>query len=372
MPSSTSSSRRQTAADRPGIAQPVPERDVPDRPWLAMLLGALLLAVALTGTWEWYWRAFGAVPGFVDDDALWAQQRRRIDAGDGNSTVLIGASRTLFDLQLPVWEHLSGARPIQLALVGTSPLPVLEDLANDNAFKGRLLIGIAPDLFFSGYEYRGSAFTYWRKESPSQRVGKLLSMHLVEPSLASYDPDFALFTVLRRQPWPHREGLMEFTDVRKLSDTEADRNTHLWSKVATDPVYRALCRAVWAQEFNQPPPTPEEAADDQKTLDEQITRSVAAVAKLRARGIPVIFVRDPSAGEYLAFENRFVPRAETWDQLLAKSAAPGVHFEDYPELRSGYELPEWSHMSQESAERYTAALYGILERDFAPADGKRW
>src|ERR1700681_2411530 len=108
MPSSTCSSKRLTAADRPGVAQPVPTRDVPDLPWRALLLCALLLAVMLTGAWEWYWRAFGAVPGFRDDDALWARQRRRIDAGEGNATVLIGASRTFFDLQLPVWERLSG------------------------------------------------------------------------------------------------------------------------------------------------------------------------------------------------------------------------------------------------------------------------
>jgi hypothetical protein len=29
-------------------------------------------------------------------------------------------------------------------------------------------------------------------------------------------------------------------------------------------------------------------------------------------------------------------------------------------------------MTRASAERYTAALYQIMERDFAPADGTRW
>ena len=151
MRSSTSNSRRLTAADRPGIAQPVPVRDVPNRSWPSMLLSALLLTVLLTSAWEWHWRAFGAVPGFRDDDALWARQRRRIDAGEGNATVLIGASRTFFDLQLPVWERLSGRRPIQLALDGTSPLFALEDLADDPSFTGRLVVGVAPDIFFSGF-----------------------------------------------------------------------------------------------------------------------------------------------------------------------------------------------------------------------------
>ena len=49
--------------------------------------------------------------------------------GEGNKTVLIGSSRVLFDVQLPVWEKLAGERPIQLAIEGTSSVPVLEDLA---------------------------------------------------------------------------------------------------------------------------------------------------------------------------------------------------------------------------------------------------
>lgn len=368
MPSFTSSSKRLTAADRPGVAQPVPTRDVPDLPWGAMLFFALLLAVMLTGAWEWHWRAFGAIPGFRDDDALWARQRRRIDTGEGNATVLIGASRTFFDLQLPVWERLSGRRPIQLALDGTSPLFALEDLANDPAFTGRLLIGVAPDLFFSGYEYHPGLMRYVRKESPSQRIGKILSMHLVEPWLAFYDPDFALFTVLRRQPWPEREGLSGHS-VRKLSITEADRNNYMWSKLENDSSYQALVRSIWAEDFA--PSTAQEAAENQRTLNEQIQRTAAAVARLRARDIPIIFVRDPSASDYLAYENREFPRKSTWDALLKESKAPGIHFQDYRELQ-GYDLPEWSHMTRASAERYTAALYQIIERDHAPPKGARW
>jgi hypothetical protein len=370
VPSSTSSSRRLTASDRPGVAQPVPVRDVPELPWPSMLLGAVLLAVALTGAWEWHWRAYGAVPGIRDDDALWARERRRIDEGEGNATVLVGASRTFFDLQLPVWERLSGRRPIQLALNGTSPLFALEDLANDPKFTGRLLIGVAPDVFFSGYEYRKNLARYFHKESPSERVGKILSMHLIEPWLAFYDPDFALFTVLRRQPWPEREGLSGL-QVRKLSITEADRNNYMWSKLETDATYRALARSIWEEDFNDPPPTAEEAAKNRQTLDDQIQRTAAVVMRLRARKIPVFFVREPSAGEYLAYENRDFPRKSTWDVLIEKAGAPGIHFQDYPQLQ-GYDLPEWSHMTRASAERYTEALYRIIVADRSSAIAAPW
>nr|MBA2431736.1 hypothetical protein [Chthoniobacterales bacterium] len=53
----------------------------------------------------------------------------------------------------------------------------------------------------------------------------------------------------------------------------------------------------------------------------------------------------------------------TWDVLLARAGAPGIHFEDHAELQ-GYWHPEWSHLSGAEADRFTESLVGILKRDF--------
>jgi hypothetical protein len=353
---------RHTAADRPGVAQPVPVRPVPEQPWGRILLGALALLVALVGAWEAYWRAYGVHPGITNTAGLWAIQRRRIDNGEGDATVLLGASRVYFDLQLQVWERLDGRRPIQLSFEGTTPLIALEDLAGDAKFTGRVLVGVAPDLFFSGFAYRGDAIVAAKKESPSQRIGQWLSMRLIEPYFAFDDPDFALRTVLERQPWPARTGLENHIQVRKLAEHASDRNTHLWDKVDKDPEYRELARRIWQQEFVPSPddPSPEEAL---KTENQQIERAAKAVAKLRARGVKVLFVRMPSTGPYLEFENRIFPRSRSWAGLLKATGAPGIYFEDYPEML-GYRMPEWSHMTQAEGERFTAVLYRVIQRDF--------
>jgi hypothetical protein len=353
---------RQTAADRPGIAQPVPSRPVPVQPWGRILLITVALLALLIACWEGYWRNFGVKPGYRNTYGLWAIQRRRIDAGEGNATVLLGDSRLYYDIELPVWQRLDGHRPIQLAFEGTSPLTYLEDLAADQNFTGRVLISVAPDLFFSGFEYRGGAVRYTRQESPAQRIGQWLSMRLIEPYLAFEDPDFSLATVLERQPWPERPGKHVFLEPRKLGYHEADRNTYLWDKVADDPEYLELWHRIWQDDFQPSPddPTPDEAL---KIEREQIARAALLVAKLRSRGVKVLFVRMPSAGEYLDFENSHFPRKRTWDALIAATGAPGIHFEDYPELQ-GYYLPEWSHMTLAEAERFTAALYRVIMRDF--------
>ena len=184
-------------------------------------------------------------------------------------------------------------------------------------------------------------------------------MRLIEPYLAFYDPDYALQTVLARQAWPSR--MPDRIPVRKLAQTDADRNTHLWHKVETDP-YRAVARSIWLNHM-QPRADDRSPQEARKIEKEQIDRTATAVAKLQARGVKVLFVRLPSIGPYLEFENRKYPRARTWDALLASSHAPGIYFEDYPKLQ-GYELPEWSHIKHADAERFTAALYRIIERDF--------
>ncbi|MBS0578910.1 MAG: hypothetical protein JSR36_06570 [Proteobacteria bacterium] len=360
---------RQTASDRPGVAQPVPLRPVPAQPWGAILLGALGVLAVLLGAWEAYWRAFGVHPGTRNTYGLWSMQRRRIDAGEGDATVVLGSSRLYYDVQLPVWQRLSGQAPIQLSYEGTSPMTAIEDLAADPNFTGHLVVGVAPDLFFQGGGRGDGAAKYFHKESPAQRVGQWLSMYLVEPLFAFDDPDFALATVLKRQAWPPRPGRYWSMDVRKLAENDTSRNAHLWSKLSTDPQYRELARSIWREDFMALPgdPTPEE---EMKGAREQIQRMVKAMALLRAHGAQVLFVRAPSEGPYLAYEDKHFPRARTWDALLAAAHAPGIYFQDYPQLQ-GYYLPEWSHMTQPEGERFTAALYRIIEKDFWPAGAER-
>ena len=102
----------------------------------------------------------------------------------------------------------------------------------------------------------------------------------------------------------------------------------------------------------------------QKLIDKQITRAEVAVKKLRARGVRIVFVRPPSNGDYYAFEQKVFPRAGTWDALLKRTNTPGIHFEDHPEMLN-YELPEWSHLSAADANKFTAALVPLVEREFS-------
>jgi len=340
--------------EAPPYIRPVPAVDFGTAGIVAVLLFAVLL-----GGWEWRWRSKGSTPTFVNSDVLWALQRERIEHGEGDATVFIGDSRMLFDMDLDVWERLDGRRPIQLALEGTSAMNTLEDLAADTAFTGRLFVSATPGLFFSGFSYRGKAIADWKQTSITARTGQWLSMNLLEPVWAFIDPDLALFTVLARQPWPPRAGVHTRIEVRKLSESARDRNTHMWQRVVTDTAYQKLAQFIWVQDPGPPPGvTPAMVAAG---IQREISRATKALTALRARGVQVLFVRHPSTGPVLTGEDQGFPRAATWDVLLARTGEQGIHYADYPELQ-GYDIPEWSHLSAAEATRYTAALHGVAAR----------
>jgi len=357
MRSSTSSS------DRSAPAEPVWQRSVPalgPGGWIALSVLALLVV-----GWEaWVRVAQQVEPSYRNADGLWAEQRRRIDRGEGDGWVLIGSSRTLFNVQLPVWEELTGRRPMQLALEGTSPVGVLEQLAEDPDFTGKLLVGVAPGLFFSGYEYRAAAIERYQTETPAQWFGQRMSL-LIEPWLAFYNFDYALPAIVRRQAWPARDGVVTELEVRKLSNMERDRNTRMWKRVVEDPDYQALARHIWTQNWAPLAELPEPVRTRiLESRDKQIERAAAAVAKLHRRNVPVVFVQMPYNGHYAKSEPDIAPRDRTWDSLIEATGAPGLHFLDHPEMQ-GYDLPEWSHMSASEADRFTARFQPLVEQTVA-------
>src|ERR1700676_244745 len=110
---------------------------------------ALSLSVIALVSWEIYLRHTDLPISYDDNDALWADKRAMVYEPRDQATVFIGSSRIKYDLDIPTWEAITGDHAIQLANVGSSPRPVLEDLSNDTNFMGNLIIDITEDLFFS-------------------------------------------------------------------------------------------------------------------------------------------------------------------------------------------------------------------------------
>jgi hypothetical protein len=92
-----------------------------------------------------------------------------------------------------------------------------------------------------------------------------------------------------------------------------------------------------------------------QAIEARFGDAAAAVKRIRARGGKVVFVRLPVCGDLKKLEDRATPRAGPWTRLLKESGAPGIYFEDYPELAS-FVCPEWSHLSAPDSVVFTHRL----------------
>ncbi len=374
MPSSISSSDNAYPAPKTAFFDPEHvARPVPAAAWRVVMLAVIVATALLTAGWEIYWRGKEFRAGdFKNTPALWAEQRRK---ATGDATVLIGSSRTLFDVDLDIFEAIAGVRPVQLALEGTSPRVFLKDLADDERFHGTLIVGVTTILFFTSEGgLRESVIEYARNETPSQRADHQLSLPL-ERVFAFLDEQTRPKRQMTLAPLPLRDGMKPRFDPRKLQILDADRNAEMWSRVVNDKAYRKEAQDQWLLVFRlsapppgpngePPPPMPDEA------INAVISEVKANVDKIRARGGEVIFIQPPVAGPFLEVEQGGFPRARFWDRLLTMTDSAGVSFHDHAEMQA-YDLPEWSHLSPADSKRYSRALTPLVYAEMEKKKAER-
>ncbi len=341
---------RLTAADRPGVAQPVPERDIPNQPWRTMALAVLTLVLALTALWEWQMRRLELVAGDLSGTYdIWAEQRRQVDQRNV-PVALIGDSRILYDTDLERVTQLAGVRPIQLGIAGGTGLLVLEDMANDPHFKGLAIVGMAETSFFDkGHTAMRTqnALALGRWESPSKRASYMIQRVISQP-LAMLDDEYQLSTMVFDLDPDWRQGVRgPYHDVWKIGQTRANGQSWVWKRLEHDRFLSDHARGVWHQLF---PPFPQ----DDASIHQILVRSKIAVDKIRARGGDVVFLRPPSSPDIRAIEDRHLPRARGWDALLAYTHTKGIHADDLPQAQN-LVLPEGSHLTQACATVFTDA-----------------
>jgi hypothetical protein len=357
-PQTMPSGLRLTAADRPGVAQPVPERDIPNQPWGPMSLIVLVLVILLTGLWEWKMRKLELVPGDLGDSYdVWAEQRRQVDKRDV-PVALVGDSRILFDSDLGRIEQLTGVRPIQLGIAGGNGLPILEDIANDPHFKGLAIVGMAETSYFDTrftVIRSAEALALSRWESPSKRASYQIQK-VISQGLAMLDDDHQLSTLIFHLDPDWRPGVKgPYHDVWKIGVRDGAGQAWLWRRLEHDGRLSEHARIVWHELF---PPFP---ASDQN-IHEILVRSKTAVDKIRARGGDVVFLRPPSSPDLRAIEDKHLPRARGWDALLAYTRVSGIHSDDLAAAQD-LTLPESSHLTHACATVFTDSyIRAVAER----------
>jgi len=323
----------------------------------------LVLVVLTIVSYESYLRGQGIPTDYDDDSPLWANTRAKACEPADKTIVFIGSSRIKFDLDIPTWNSLTSFTPVQLAMVGSNPRPVLEDLANDPNFKGKLVIDVTEGLFFSNappnQETPNKNIKYFHERTPAQRASFEISK-VLENNLAFLDKgNLSLNARLDQLELKSRPGVFMMPIFPMYFDrTTYERQSYMTEKFEADPNQQNQVKGIWAFFAKgakmAPPPKPAE-------YDAMFQSVVAHIAKIKARGGVVAFVRTPSSGPYYQGESMAFPRDKFWDRLLKETHCPGIYFKDYPPI-ANLSCPEFSHLKRSDAVIFTKHFFDYLSQ----------
>lgn len=335
---------------------------------------AIILITSFVAYWEYYWRSKNYQLAFNDDKILWATARRELKSYEGVSTVITGGSRIKFDIDIDTWEKLTGEKVFQLAIVGTPARLILRNLANDESFKGKLIVDVTEGQFFGLDTIRTELFgrdaiEYYRNETPAQRVSSHLNLFLESKLLFLEESRFGLNNLLNEIKLKNRPGVTPYTMLfrKEYTMTNDRRQTFLTPVFLSNPSFQSAhlkhqAKRLAALDARTPPVKP-------GAYDYLFKEIGEYVGRIRLRGGSVLFVRPPSSGDYVVREKRLYPRSEYWDRLLKETNTPGIHFADYPST-AAFNCPEHSHLTPDDAIRYTEQLIKIIRDEQGWFNGK--
>ena len=339
------------------------------------MLVAIAISLLSLIAWECYWRAQGKLPDIDDNKDLWAVQRAKVETLSEHGVVLMGSSRVLFDIQLDDWEKETGIRPIQLASAGASPLPIFHDIVNNTDFKGTIVVGVTPGLFFSTtfpeagpWKRAQSRVEHFENRTYAQRINHGLSMPLqknlvfISTSEEGWSDDIDLKSLLYSVSLgEERMDKPPFPPFFKFEYMDENRNVRMSDKAANDTAFARTVKNVWKSiiEGNDRPPEKEAT----------MTFFTEDAKKFKARGGNLILLRCPSSGMFKDIESKHLVRSAFWEELVKATEAKAYHYEDYDQFKN-LECPEWSHLSAADASFFTTELVKIMKADGAISNSK--
>ena len=322
-------------------------RKIPGGNWRATWLVTLAIAVGLAWSLEHVTRAHGQRPSVVDDPVSWSVARRTVD-DDPRVVVFVGASRMALGYSADAFaEAAPGLRGVQLAIDGASPFGVLEDLADDDQFRGVAVVDMiewevgVPDAFNDARLYVRRAHALWR--APGALVNRTLAgVAQSELAVLAIGGRRLLTSWLGAARWP----LPSWVAADRERISRADYSL-------AEPAALARKRDTRLATIPATTPSPDEwlglVARDLEPL----------FGRIRAHGGDVVVIHMPLSGRLIEVFDQKYPRQRYWDVFAQRSAAHVIHFRDIPAMAK-LSCPDEMHLDQEDQAAFTRALIDAL------------
>jgi hypothetical protein len=322
---------------------------------------AFVMAIALLIPYELYMKHVEHWPLGYDLTSLdtWADWRGKVDDLSSNDVLILGSSRGHFDININLWDSITGTKPIMLAFPGSSPFHTVEDIVEKSNFNGLLILSVAPGLF---YTMRGSwganegkklVDHYYNRTYAQKFTSRVYNF--IDPLLSyTQGSDLSFKSLLERINLPNRDSVNAPKIWPPMVSMDEYRSIRMIPEMETDTVLQRRQKDIWFH-----PNSENEFADSVSAVLSHYTN---LVKKIKERGGRVAFVRPPITGYYLEMEGRLFPRKEYWDRLIEECDCVGYHYDDYEETKNMIP-PEWSHLNRRDSDIYTKKLVELLRAD---------
>jgi len=346
---------------------------LPSLPWVGLLVPACLFFLVVVVALETRLASLGIKPTIQDSEALWIKERGLADDIGPNAIVLTGASRIHLGIDLPTLQVITGLKPVQLAIVGTSSLSVLKGLADDPDFKGTVLVDYYARMLSNPTDDIAALYEYHfeqrnRHGLESTEAEEWLTDNL-RSQLRSYADDSRPFnSLVQRALIGH--PLPQY--VSMYADRSRAANYSLVKM--PDFYYARVIRNLGISGDGESLPGDMKQADAKREIEKRIASIQPADTvsfgkgvqllkalseKIHRRGGNVVVVRMPTSGYVEEEEELRFPRKMFWDRLVADVGTPAINYADYPGTKV-FTCPDGSHLDQADRAPFTNALARIL------------
>lgn len=342
--------------------------------WIFIIFGILFFIIFF----ELKLRDSGWVPSVVDSPQLWSIHRKSASKLGDKALILIGASRMQLDIDLATIRNSSSIEPVQLAIDGSSFMPVLEDLASDRDIKGTIIIStsmhnIKPktigDASIQWVKYYNKYFKQNNFIAPYKNFDNEIKSYVENHLALKLEGAMPATVILARAFDKFTLGNYLVTNNDRSRDAD-------YSKVIMPDFYIKRVKRHFGEDL-----TPDEnnisyerflktyqnaiealKPVDNKVFLEGLDLLLEYIHQIESRGGKVILVRFPTDKLIREIDQKRYPRNIFWD-VIAKKYNRTIHYADYPEL-SRFNLPDGSHLDYRDKQAFTNSLLNIIQRKF--------
>lgn len=313
---------------------------------------AIFIVLCLLLLTEVILRYFKLEPTVNDNENLWSINYSKVtnssSNSNSNSVALLGNSRMLtnFDVQ-QANELFTEQEFIQLGILGSSPVPILKDIALSTSFKGLVVVALWEPDIPKNMERTSSPYLSYYKSSFSfnEKVNVQISTFLESNFVLLHSFYNLRNNLVNLILWREPTKMYVRTDKYRSRDADyslLDIQKHRQSRI--NKVKRIHNK-------------------NNKLTKDQYFESAQELAKyarkIESRGGRVIFVYFPLSGETASHIHKLYPRKLYWNRLSSDLGLTTIHYQDYQGLK--FKAPDTSHLDIKDKDNFTINLLNIIK-----------